>query len=225
MTWYSKNKEHALQWQREYRKKKHEQILENRRRYDKENHDRLLELKRQWKNNNPDKYKKQKKKDDHNYWLKNKTNQTFIEKEKQRHSLYHQQNKEKRLLYGKIYRQKPEVKERRRLLERIRNKNNPRSNRGGTIELQLAMNNVRKRDHNTCKWYGCGLTFRQAPIHVHHIFPRAEYPELELIESYMICYCANHHGLWHRMRGDKYSEWIGSKREIDNLTLSARGRN
>ena len=91
-------------------------------------------------------------------------------------------------------------------------KANPRSgNSKDSIELQIAMNNVRKRDNNTCQWYGCNLTHRQAPIHVHHIFPRSEYPELELIEQYMICYCANHHGLWHRYRGDYYANLILSR--------------
>lgn len=85
---------------------------------------------------------------------------------------------------------------------------NPRSNKHYSIELQSAMSNVRKRDNNTCQWYGCGLTNREAPIHVHHIFPRSEYPELELVEEYMICYCGNHHGLWHRYRGDKCSSLI-----------------
>ena len=88
-------------------------------------------------------------------------------------------------------------------------KNNPRSPKyDDSIDLQLAMNNVRKRDHNTCQWAKCGLTFRQAPIHVHHIFPRSEYPDLAEIEQYMICYCANHHGLWHMYRGDACANLI-----------------
>lgn len=82
-------------------------------------------------------------------------------------------------------------------------KKNPVSNSHYSLELQIAMNNVRKRDNNICKWYNCKLTNTQSPIHVHHIFPRSEYPELELMEKYMICYCANHHGLFHRYRGDK----------------------
>jgi len=64
------------------------------------------------------------------------------------------------------------------------------------------MNNVRKRDNNTCQWQGCGLTHKQAPVEVNHIFPKSEYPELQLVEQYMICYCLNHHVVWHLYRGD-----------------------
>ena len=84
-----------------------------------------------------------------------------------------------------------------------------------SIELQIAMNNVRKRDSNACQWQDCGLTQREAPIHVHHIFLRSEYPELELIEKFMICYCANHHGLWHRYRGDKVANIMTPKGYTD----------
>lgn len=73
------------------------------------------------------------------------------------------------------------------------------------------MNNVRVRDKNICQWQNCGLTHKEAPIHVHHIFPRSEYPEFELIEQYMICYCLNHHGLWHRYRGDKSANFFLKK--------------
>lgn len=90
-------------------------------------------------------------------------------------------------------------------------KNNPQSSNHYSIELQLAMNNVRIRDKNICQWFGCGLTHREAPIHVHHIFPRSQYPELELIEQYMICYCANHHGLWHRYNGDNVEQLLISQ--------------
>jgi len=71
--------------------------------------------------------------------------------------------------------------------------------------MQIAMNNVRKRDKNTCQWYNCGLTHRQAPIQVHHIFPRSEYPQFLSIEKYMICYCANHHLMFHYYRGDSFA--------------------
>jgi hypothetical protein len=121
------------------------------------------------------------------------------------------------LAYGKIHSKLPHIKARTNELARKRNQANPRSNRRGSIDLQLAMNNVRKRDHNTCQWQGCNLTFRQAPIHVHHIFLRSEHPELELIEQYMICYCANHHGLWHRMRGDKFSEMISARYQENGI--------
>lgn len=70
--------------------------------------------------------------------------------------------------------------------------------------LQVAMNIVRARDKNTCKWYGCERSSRNGyKIHVHHIFPRAEYPNLKYIEEYMICYCVEHHREWHKARGDK----------------------
>ena len=52
------------------------------------------------------------------------------------------------------------------------------------------------------QWYGCGLTNKEAIIHVHHIFPRKEYPELASVEQYMICYCWEHHNLWHKKRRD-----------------------
>lgn len=102
----------------------------------------------------------------------------------------------------------PEVKARRTFMARINRRNNPQSNRSDSLEVQFAKNHVRKIQNNTCQWQGCGLTFKQAPIHVHHIFPVNEYPELEEEEKYMICYCANHHCLFHRYRGDWYSEMI-----------------
>lgn len=89
----------------------------------------------------------------------------------------------------------------------IWNKNNPHSS-GGNFELRLAIDSVKKRDKNTCQWQGCGLTFEQTTIDVHHIFPRKEYPELELIQRYMICYCVAHHYFWHKMKGDHYYHLI-----------------
>ena len=74
-----------------------------------------------------------------------------------------------------------------------------------TPELHKAMDNVRVRDSGMCQWYGCKATTN---IHVHHIFPRYEYPELIMIERYMICYCAMHHKLWHTHRGDRVSMMI-----------------
>ena len=79
---------------------------------------------------------------------------------------------------------------------------NPRSWNQGDLHLYIAMKNVRKRDKNTCKWYGCGKTSKQTTIHVNHIFPISEYPELKYLENYMICYCREHHKLWHKKRGD-----------------------
>ena len=159
-----------------------------------------------------------------------------LEKQKKYFKKYDQSHKEQRktnkmnfLLnhpnYQKIrYQNNPEVREgnlayqrsqKGKQINKLWHKNNPRSHSSSySLELELVMNNVRKRDKNTCKWQNCGLTFREAPIHVHHIFPRSEYPELELIEQYMICYCANHHGLWHRFRGDPYSELISQRNSI-----------
>ena len=70
------------------------------------------------------------------------------------------------------------------------------------------MNNIRKRDNNTCQWFGCKLNSNQTTIHVHHIFPKSEYPQFELKENYMICYCVSHHKLFHQFRGDGYSKMI-----------------
>lgn len=89
-----------------------------------------------------------------------------------------------------------------------------RSSPSLSLELQFAMNRVRLRDNNTCQWYGCGLQHKITEVHVHHIFPRSEYPELELIESYMICYCAEHHAQFHAARGDHYHKLIRDKRKI-----------
>ena len=71
-----------------------------------------------------------------------------------------------------------------------------------SIEEWIAMNNVRKRDSNTCKWYGCNRNQFDMIIDVHHIFPKSEYPELRFLEEYMICYCREHHCIWHEKRGD-----------------------
>lgn len=122
-------------------------------------------------------------------------------------------------IYGKKWREKniDWVREYKR--------RNRRSSSHFSLEMQLAMNNVRKRDNNQCQWYGCGLKARDVPIHVHHIFPKSEYPELQLIEKYMICYCANHHGLWHRYRGDS-SAWILSayKKAEKDLTIDFKSK-
>lgn len=82
------------------------------------------------------------------------------------------------------------------------------------LELQIAMDNVRIRDNNTCQWHNCGKTSGEASIHVNHIFPRSEYPELELVEKFMICYCADHHRIWHIARGDEYANLIQDNRRV-----------
>ena len=169
-----------------------------------ENKIKLRERVKKWRLKNREKYKIMKKKSDKRYSSKPEV-------------------KQKMKLYKEEYSSKPEVKQKMKLYNKeYINKNrvavykqhrvwryaNPRSSRKYSYDLQDAMNNVRIRDNNTCQWYGCGLTFRQVPIHVHHIFPRSEYPELELVEQYMICFCLNHHALWHIYRGDYYGKMI-----------------
>ena len=84
-------------------------------------------------------------------------------------------------------------------------KNNPRSiKHKNDILMVLNMNNVRKRDNNTCKWHECRLTYKKTTIHVHHIFPQSEYPQYKYEEKYMICYCKKHHQKWHESRNDPY---------------------
>ena len=125
---------------------------------------------------------------------------------KQYYSLHRQEeiervkswNKTNRLLNG------DSVREYNRNYMRVWNRKNRRLYNNDFTELDAAIYNVRKRDKNTCQWYGCDLTCRDITIHVHHIFPRSEYPEFELMEKYMICYCWEHHALWHKHRGDKY---------------------
>jgi len=207
-TWYEDNKEYSKKYQKEY--KSTPEFKQLRKKYDKKNHDHLLELKYQWRKNNPERYKIQKKKDDAAYYTKHKDTPQYKKTKSINHAKYYQENIERISEYSRKHQQIPEVKERRNETSRIRRRKNPQSNRRGTIELQIAMNNVRIRDKQTCQWQNCNLTFREVPIHVHHIFPTNEYPEYETVEKYMICYCANHHGFWHRYRGDNYSEFIGS---------------
>ena len=83
-----------------------------------------------------------------------------------------------------------------------------------TKELKNAMHVARKRDNFSCKWYGCKLTRKDIRIDVHHIFPRSEYPELELIVKFMICYCVYHHFLFHALRGDEAGKLF---RNIDKI--------
>ena len=79
-----------------------------------------------------------------------------------------------------------------------------RSGSQGDLILYNAMNRVRKRDNNSCQWYKCRKSSKKDHIiiHVHHIFPKSEYPDLMYKEEYMICYCKFHHSYWHEMRGD-----------------------
>lgn len=97
---------------------------------------------------------------------------------------------------------------------------NPRSSTGYPLEVRIAMENVRKRDNNTCKWFGCGKTWREASIHVHHIFPKKEYPDLILEERFMICYCQEHHALWHEKRNDTYARFVRMwHRKTESITV------
>ena len=214
--YYENNKEKFLEWQRKYRLMNMEKVKKHRIEYEnkEEIKDRRRKNKKEWVSKNLEKVKEQKRKDGKKYYLKNREKLLVIKR--QQSKIYYKKNREKILAWGKKHSQLPEVKARRRLMERIRNKNNPRSNRSLSLDLQFIMNRVRLRDKQTCQWYGCGLTIREAPIHVHHIFPQSEYPELSHEEKYMICYCANHHVMFHRFRGDKYSEMIG-KRSYDIL--------
>ena len=138
-----------------------------------------------------------------------------IEKEKQKMRIYYERNKGRQKIKNKIYREnnKELIKKRRKedynkhkdsYIKRatIYRKNNPRSSLKYSLELQLSMNNVRKRDKNKCQWFGCNKNWKDGEIHVNHIFPRNEYPEYELVEQYMICYCKYHHALFHKARGD-----------------------
>ena len=97
--------------------------------------------------------------------------------------VYYHKNKERLLQYNKEYLRKY-----------------ARSSPEFPYDIRDSMFNVRIRDKNTCQWYGCGLTNKEAIIHVHHIFPRKEYPNLASVEQYMICYCWKHHNFWHKKR-------------------------
>jgi len=170
------------------------------------------EYKNKWRLNNPDKVKNQNKRDNNSQTKKSskekyKTSIKGIKTIKEYTKKYRMSSKG--IKYKKEWELKnPEYK-------KEWSKNNPRSSHTYSYDLQDAMNNVRVRDKNTCKWYNCGLTNRQAPIQVNHIFPRNEYPELELVEKYMICYCLNHHVMFHFYRGDKYYKLLASQNQTD----------
>jgi len=112
-----------------------------------------------------------------------------------------------------MYHNSPKYNMMSKLANKKWSQKNPRSHTistsGDTIELQIAMNNVRKRDNNKCKWANCDKDNFNSSIHVHHIYPRSEYPELSLYEPYMICYCKEHHSEWHKCRGDACYGLIG----------------
>ncbi|MDE1845410.1 MAG: hypothetical protein KGI10_08805 [Thaumarchaeota archaeon] len=83
-------------------------------------------------------------------------------------------------------------------------------------EKRIAMENVRIRDNWTCQWQNCGKTIRETKLHVNHIFPVSEYPQYELKEDYMICYCLEHHAKWHKARGDKRSALFLESQKIES---------
>lgn len=122
-------------------------------------------------------------------------------------------NHDEILQYGRRYYWKNVEKLRKRNREYARN--NTRS--GGSwasLEMQFTMNRVRKKQNNTCQWYGCGLTSKQTLIHVHHIFPRAKYPQYETEEWNLICYCKEHHAEFHKAKNDNTAQLILSSPHI-----------
>ena len=220
--WHLKNRANQLQRMKEWRLKNQDRVKEYRSEHHLKNRDRINQHKKKYRLLHPDKmrdYRQRpiiKEREKAYRKLYHTINQEKIRMRQRKH---YELNRERILEYGRQHSKLPHIKARKAELERTRRRNNPRSNRSGSIDLQLAMNNVRKRDHNSCKWQGCGLTFRQTPIHVHHIFPVSKHPQFELIEQYMICYCANHHGLWHRFNGDSYSEMIPARYQERHYVL------
>lgn len=160
------------------------------------------EYMKKWSKSHPDKVKNAL----HKWYLKNK--KRCLEYQQKYHKInsnYRRDSSKKRRQRWKNDPRKYTKQIKQEKETRIKwNKENPRSNRGGTIELQLAMNNVRIRDDSSCQWYGCSHNFKNLTIDVHHIFPRKEYSELELIEQYMICYCREHHNEFHIAKGEVF---------------------
>lgn len=113
-------------------------------------------------------------------------------------SNWDKKNPEKRKAINKRHNAKPE----RKAYQKQWNRLNPRSGTDRPLDVKESMMNTRIRLKNTCQWYGCSRTPKQMSIAVHHIFPIEEYPDLASVEQYQICYCAEHHYLWHKARGD-----------------------
>ncbi len=175
--YYKNNKEKFLIWQREYREKKHESVLENRRRYDKENHDHQLELKRLWKKNNSAKYRIQKKKDDHNYWIRKKDKPEFREKEKIRHAKYSKEHPEKAL----------------------QNHINNLKKLGLSLNMThfkvgMALKSWSQTIRNN--FVSCKICADKA-THTHHLLYRQYYPKLALNLNNGIPLCTAHHNEVH----------------------------
>lgn len=144
------------------------------------------------------------------------------------HILWYEKNREKQSKSSKkryeekkdeisLYQKQYYIENKQKVIERVRKyyednkeyintykrmylKTHPQVGVGFSPELRRAMRRVRKRDENKCKWYNCKSNSDNAVIQVNHIFPRIDYPELQLIENYMISYCVKHHLHWHYMR-------------------------
>ena len=103
---------------------------------------------------------------------------------------------------------KHEAKPERKAYHKQYNRDNPRSTSAMTIEEQIAMKNVRAKQKNTCQWAGCGKTHKETSIHVHHILSREDHPELCATERNLICFCIDHHILYHLKKGDMDAVYI-----------------
>ena len=203
MVWLDPNKTKA--WRKEYNPKYYQANREILRKKQKEYYEKTKQMHSERRKRNYDPIKRKER--------------TIREREKSSllGKLWRLKNKEHIENYRKQFERTPE----RIAYHKEWNRKNPKRSKGSTypLELEIAMNNVRMRDNNTCQWQGCGLSFKNGyPIHVHHIFPRNEYPELQLIEQYMLCYCWNHHYMWHKYRGDSYTR-ILKPRNLENLRI------
>jgi len=204
LDWYYEHREEQIQKNREWKIKNRERMLAQKKEYHLKNRDEILERKKQYRLNNQEKLQEYNRRPD----VMKKARERVLKKRIATN-----------YAYDRAHNKLPEVKARRNETSKIWKKNNPRSANHGSYELQDAMNNVRVRDNNTCQWQGCGLTFREAPIHVHHIFPKSEYPDYELVEQYMICYCLNHHWMWHKYRGDNYAKLLSYANRDNSFDL------
>jgi hypothetical protein len=214
--YYLNNKQRILDNQRLKRIINRSQVLLIQKKSRNKHHDsrRLKEI--EWKNNNKnyDKIYYNKNKDLILYNV-NKYRKENLQTIRLKKIEYYEKNKSKILERVKKY----AIENADKII--AYRKANPHSSRSYPLELQFAMNNVRKRDNNTCQWYGCGLTHHDIEIHVNHIFPRSEYPELELIQDYMICYCIMHHIKFHEARGDGSNNFLASSLKRNNVGVDS----
>ena len=195
MVWLDPEKTRA--WRKDYNPKYYKENREILRQKQKEYYEKTKHIHAERKKRNYDPIKRKER------TIREKERSSILSK------LWRERNKERRKIYEQEFEKRPE----RIAYRKQWRKENPRSKCSSyPLELEIAMNNVRIRDKNTCQWFNCNLTHREAPIDVHHIFPRSEYPELELIEKYMLCYCLNHHVMFHQFRGDKVWQLLASRR-------------